>query len=301
MRPSAVSDIDSEGDEMTPGRSSSTTAVISVFILIACFLIQSPAQTTSKAARNTSTTKTKTMKGPSAKEALDASESNAADSEMRPIIEYYVVDRGSLLRSFPVSSSPARRERFRKFYGDALERIQKLNFDSMSQEGKVDYLLFKNHLEHELRQLDIEEKQQAEIAFLIPFSKTIVDLEEARRRMEPIDSAKTAASLTSLKKQIDDTRKLVEAGLRAGAEGADVIKAKKTVAFRAIGAINNLKNNLRNWYTFYNGYDPLFTWWNEEPYKTLDQTLTTYGAFLGERVVGLRAEGTRTNANAPTG
>jgi len=43
---------------------------------------------------------------------------------------------------------------------------------------------------------------------------------------------------------------------------------------------------LRNWYTFYNGYDPVFTWWNEEPYKTLDQALTTYGAFLGERVVG---------------
>ena len=215
-------------------------------------------------------------------------------SEMRAIIEYYVVDRGSLLRSFPVSSSTVRRERFRKFYGDALERIQKLNFDAMSQEGKVDYLLFKNHLEHELRQLDIEEKQQAEIAPLIPFSKTIIDLEEARRRMEPIDSAKSAASLTSLKKQIDDTRKLVEAGLRAGAEGADVIKVKKTVAFRAIGAINILKNNLRNWYTFYNGYDPIFTWWNEEPYKTLDQTLTTYGAFLSERVVGLRTEGAQT-------
>ncbi|HMJ24344.1 MAG TPA: hypothetical protein VK475_00870, partial [Pyrinomonadaceae bacterium] len=66
---------------------------------------------------------------------------------MRPLIEYYVVDRGSLQRSFPVSSSPARRERFRKFYGDALERIKALNFDSMSQEGKVDYLLFRNHLE----------------------------------------------------------------------------------------------------------------------------------------------------------
>ncbi|HMG76504.1 MAG TPA: DUF885 family protein [Pyrinomonadaceae bacterium] len=283
---------------MTQGRSSSTTAVISVFILIASFLIQSPAQTNSKAARDASATKTKTIKGTSGNDAPDASEVNAPDSEMRPIIEYYVVDRGSLLRSYPMASSTVRRERFRKFYGDALERIQKLNFDSMGQEGKVDYLLFKNHLEHELRQLDIDEKQQAEIAPLIPFSKTIIDLEEARRRMEPIDSAKTAASLTSLKKQIDDTRKLVEAGLRTGAEGADVIKVKKTVAFRAIGAINSLKNSLRNWYTFYNGYDPLFTWWNEEPYKTLDQTLTTYAAFLSERVVGLRTEGTQ--AAAPT-
>jgi uncharacterized protein (DUF885 family) len=277
---------------MTQGRSAPTPAVISVFMLIACFLIQSPAQTGSKAARDTSATRHKAREGSSGNEALDASESSAAESEMRPIIEYYVVDRGSLLRSYPVASSTARRERFRKFYGDALERIQKLNFDSMSQEGKVDYLLFKNHLEHELRQMDIEEKQQAEIASLIPFSRAIIDLEEARRRMEPMDSAKTAATLTNLKKQIDDTRKLVEAGLRA--EATDVIRIKKTVAFRAVGAVNSLRNNLRNWYTFYNGYDPLFTWWNEEPYKTLDQTLTTYAAFLSERVVGLRAEGTQT-------
>jgi len=214
---------------------------------------------------------------------------------MRAIIEYYVVDRGSLARSYPVASSPARRDRFRKFYSDALERIQKLDFDSMSQEGKVDYVLFKNHLEHELRQLDIEEKQLAEIQPLIPFARTIVDLEEARRRMEPIDSAKAAATLTNLKKQIDDTRRGVDAGLRGGDAG-EAIKAKKTVAFRAAGAVNNLRNNLRNWYTFYNGYDPVFTWWNEEPYKSLDESLNTYATFLSERVVGLRTATTQGQA-----
>jgi len=215
---------------------------------------------------------------------------NPGESEMRPILEYYVVDRGSLFRSYPVASSPARRERLQKFYSDALERIQKLDFDSMSQEGKVDYILFRNHLEHELRQLDLEAKQVAEIEPLLPFAKAIVDLEEARRRMEPIDSAKAAASLTALKKQIEDTRTLVEAGLKAGSSESAGIKVKKTVAFRAIGAINNLRNNLRNWYTFYNGYDPVFTWWNEEPYKSLDQSLGAYSTFLSERIVGLRTE-----------
>src|SRR6266699_2720292 len=155
-----------------------------------------------------------------------------APSEMRPVIEYYLADRGSLLRSYPVANSPARRERFRKFYSDALERIQKLNFDSMSQEGKVDYILFRSHLEHELRQLDIEAKQASEIAPLIPFSKTIIDFEESRRRMEPIDSAKAAATLSNLRKQAEDTRRQVEAGLR-GSDSADSIKVKKTVAFRA--------------------------------------------------------------------
>lgn len=237
--------------------------------------------------------------------AITAVPEDSAVSEMRAILEYYAVDRGSLQRSYPVASSPARRERFRKFYGDGLERIRQLNFDAMSQAGKVDYVLFRNHLERELRQLDIEEKQLADMKPLIPFASAIVSLEEARRRMEPIDSAKTAATLNELKTQIEATRRAVEAGLRterAGeprSETLQPIKVKKTVAFRAVGALNNLRNNLRNWYGFYNGYDPIFTWWNEQPYRALDETLAAYVSFLSERVVGLRSDSSP--AATPTG
>jgi uncharacterized protein (DUF885 family) len=254
----------------------STFGTIFAVAILAGFLFKSSAQKT-RGASSTS------------KASADSAVDDLAPSEMRPILEYYVVDRGSLQRSFPVANSPARRERFRKFYSDALERIQKLNFDGMSQEGKVDYILFRTHLEHELRDLDIEEKQIAEIQPLIPFAKTIIDLEETRRRMEPIDSAKTAVTITNLKKQIDETRRGIESGLRGGDSAA---KIKKTVAFRALGALNSLRGNLRNWYTFYNGYDPVFTWWNEAPYRELDEALTGYGSFLSERVVGLRAAGT---------
>jgi len=157
----------------------------------------------------------------------------------------------------------------------------------MSQEGKVDYILFRSDLEHELRQLDIEAKQQAEIEPLIPFGKTIVEMEETRRSMTQIDSAKSATTLNGLKKQLDDTRRRVEAGLRPG-DNPEAIRVKKTVAFRGVNAINGLRGNLRNWYTFYNGYDPVFTWWNEQPYRELDEALTSYAAFISERLVGLR-------------
>lgn len=258
-------------------------------VLTSCLAIKVPAQAPARATRSSAT----------------ADEATLPESEMRSSIERYTVDRGSLIRSYPVSISPARAARFRQFYSEWLSRIQQMNFDSMSQAGKVDYLLLKNHLEDETRQLDIQSKQIAEIQPLVPFLKTIVDLEEARRRMDPLDSAKTAAVLTNLKRQIDDTRKAVEAGLRperASAtppESTVVIRAKKTVAFRAVGAINSLRGNLRSWYTFYNGYNPLFTWWNEEPYRSLDQTLTTYAAFLSERLVGLRTESAQTAGTAP--
>ncbi|HEY6806221.1 MAG TPA: DUF885 family protein [Pyrinomonadaceae bacterium] len=211
------------------------------------------------------------------------------ESEMRAAIERYTVDRGTLQRSYPVQTSPARRDRFRKLYTDWLDSLTKLDFDSMSQDGKVDYILFRNHLEYELRQLDIQAKQLDEIEPLVPFGQTIVDLEESRRRMDTMDSKKSAqiaATLTDLKKQVDERRRGVEVGLRSG-DGA----VKKTVANRAAQSVNSLRNTLRNWYTFYNGYDPVFTWWNEEPYKALDQSLSTYSAFLTERVGGIGGGG----------
>ncbi|HEX7331410.1 MAG TPA: DUF885 family protein [Pyrinomonadaceae bacterium] len=224
-------------------------------------------------------------------------------SEMRSAIERYTVDRGSLTRSYPVAVSRTRRERFRKFYNEWLASLPSLNFDAMSQDGKIDYLLFKNHLEYELRQLDIQSRQISDIEPLVPFATKIIELEEARRRMEPINSAKTAATLNELRKQVDERRRAIDLGLRSEARGGgdtnvEPVRVKKTVANRALLAINGLRNNLRNWYTFYNGYDPMFTWWNEEPYKSLDQSLTNYSSFIAERLVGIRTEG---GAPAPAG
>ena len=270
---------------MRPASPALSYSLIAVLIITGSLTITTPAQST-----RTNGSKPKPTNSPS------SSEPEQKASEMRAAIERYTVDRGSLQRSFPVATSPSRRERFRKFYSDWLASLQKLDFDSMSQDGKIDYILFKNHLEYELRQLDIQAKQLEEIEPLIPFAKTIIDFEETRRRMEPIDSGKTAATLNDLKKQVDDRRTAIEVGLRSArgtdSTPTDAPRIKKTVANRAVTAINGLRTTLRNWYTFYNGYDPLFTWWNEEPYKALDQSLNNYAQFLTERVVGIRSEST---------
>ena len=225
---------------------------------------------------------------------------DSQQSEMRAPIERYVADRGSLARFYTVEASPTRHARLKQFYSDWLTTLAKLNFDSMSQDGRVDYLLFKNHLDHELHQLEVQSKALAEIAALAPFAQTITDLEDARRRMEAVDSPKTAALLTRMARQIDETSKAVEAGLKADAR-ADALKPKKTVANRAVAAIIGLRNTLRNWFGFHNGYDPVFTWWAGEPYRAVDQSLEKYTAVLREKVLGLKPGDTTEIIGDPIG
>src|SRR5271168_2229506 len=105
-----------------------------------------------------------------------------SSSELRPLIERYSADRGNILRFYNIASSPERRARLRKFYEETKAALIAQNFDAMSQDGKVDYILFRNHLDHELRRLDLDEKEQSENAVYLPFAATIVSLEESRQK-----------------------------------------------------------------------------------------------------------------------
>jgi uncharacterized protein (DUF885 family) len=209
---------------------------------------------------------------------------NLPQSELRGAIERFVADRGNLFRFYTVANSATRNKRFKQFYDEWLMMLAKQNFDAMSEDGKIDYILFKNYLDHEMRQLQIQAKAFAEVETLLPFAQTITNFEEARKRMDKMDSAKTAAVLNQLNKQIVDVQKQTEASL-----AAEPNKIKKTVANRAALTTTSLRNTLKSWYGFYNGYDPLFSWWVSEPYKTTDQLLQNYSTFLREKIVGVKA------------
>jgi uncharacterized protein (DUF885 family) len=227
-----------------------------------------------------------------------ANDYDTSQSELRAVIERYTSDRGSLNRFYTVPNSDARRAKMAKFYSDWLAEIARLNFDGMSQDGKVDYVLFKNHLEHELRQVDIRVKQFAEIESLIPFAGALMALEDVRRKMEPINSQKIAAQFTALSKEIGEKRKTLDVSIKADKEN---IKIKKTVANRGSVMITSLRATLKNWFTFYNGYDPMFTWWVGEPYRQLDKAMEEYGTFLREKIVGVKADDKETIIGDPIG
>jgi uncharacterized protein (DUF885 family) len=109
-------------------------------------------------------------------------------------------------------------------------------------------------------------------------------------------------------KQISGVREAAEAGLpgntkAASGSASDVhpIHAEKTVARRAAATVRQLRNTLKRWFDNYNGYDPLFTWWVDQPYKDADQALDAYGKFLTEKLVGIKADDKTTIIGDPVG
>ncbi len=218
---------------------------------------------------------------------------NEPPSRLRGVIEKFSEDYGSLNRFYTAQTSPNRVARFRRLFADWLDFLNRQNFDSLNADEQIDYLLFKNYLAHELKEADRSAKQFEEMSALLPFARVVSDLEDSRRKLEAIDSPKIANLLNDLNKTIAAVQKGIEAGT--------IAKPKKTVANRAVQTLFSLRATLRNWFNFYNAYDPNFSWWNAEPYKAVEASLLNYQNFVSEKLVGIRADDRVTIIGDPIG
>jgi hypothetical protein len=215
-----------------------------------------------------------------------------ASSEMVSVVQRFSADENALNRRYDAEGSPAQRTRMREFYQGWRQRLRESDFDRLSQEGKIDYVLLDNHLQHELALLNRAERQRAETAPLLPFADRLLALQDRRRELEDINHSAIARSLADVARQVDSLRALFEPPQRAAGDSSRARpqppRVSRTVGNRAADNLDGLRRTMTSWYRFYDGYDPLFTWWARDPYRKLDSALMRYSRTLRERVVGMR-------------
>jgi hypothetical protein len=216
-------------------------------------------------------------------------------SELAGVVERFSSDLTSVSRRYDASDSPAQRRRMRAFYSTWLQRLGDIDFDKLGQEGKVDYVLLQNYLKHQLALVDRRDKQRSEMAALIPFADRLLALQDTRRNLTTIDSRTASATLAAVARQVDTLRASFEAPARPGDSSTQKLqprppKVSKTVANRAADNVDQIRRIVGNWYKYYDGYDPTFTWWTKSSYKNLDESLKKYAKTLREKVVGFKAK-----------
>lgn len=206
-------------------------------------------------------------------------------SDLRVAVERYDADRSALFRRYDVPYSAVRRERFESFYQGWLARLAQLEFDGLNHEGQVDYVLLRTRLEFELEMLDQEAIAWQEMEPLVPFAPALAALQETRRDREGVDAREAATTLDRVADEVvERTRALAsDDSAPAGVTGV--------VAERAAGYLGQLRRVLRGWFTYHDGYDPLFSWWVPEPYERLDQAIEAHAEAIRSRYVGDAVDG----------
>ncbi|SDD65379.1 protein of unknown function [Algoriphagus faecimaris] len=194
-------------------------------------------------------------------------------TELAQMIQTYQADRGALSRLYTNSLSEEYFDRMESFNLEYLEVLQSFNYDSFSEDGKIDYVLFRNYLETQIAEMALERKDFEGVKSVLAFAEPLQNFVLARRRAKEPDSQTLAASWNEVAKQIDEQK----AGLSTTSKYNSWQKADLAAA-----AIERLHQTIKEAYEFYFDYDPEFTWWMPEPWEMLDASLKSYASALRE-------------------
>lgn len=205
-----------------------------------------------------------------------------APSALRDTVLRFAADRDALGRRYETPYAAVRRTRMRAYLEEWRQRLDRMDYDALDVESRIDWQLLRNAMQRETAALDLDARRAVEMARFVPFLDTIAGLQEARRSMVTIDSPRTAATLAALGVRIDSLR------LAIAGPGRDTSRTTRIVALRSASEVEALRRTLKEWYGYYAGYDPLFTWWNADPYRRADSALAGYIRTLRTDVVGQR-------------
>ena len=188
-------------------------------------------------------------------------------NEIPNLIQNYYADIKALDNVFVAEGSPEIRERYNKLAADYLKKLDNLDFKSLPQGCKADYVLFRRDLNEVQFNADKEAKEYESLKTWFPFADTIYNLEKIRRRGGHVEGKNVASNFTSICNQIKQLQ------LRLAIEkNISIIDGRRSNII-----ISGMQQAIKNIFSFYNAYDPNFSWWVPNTYKNLDSVLTSYG------------------------
>jgi hypothetical protein len=198
------------------------------------------------------------------------------ESDLRTVFTRYVQDRAAIDRRYPVAGSGARIARMRTLAGGWRQRLAEVDFEALNPEGELDYIALRNRIDYDLATLKLIEERAAEIAPLLPFfdsSRELVENRLDRKRADPQSTARTLDRMTKQAREL--TRSFTDhkpgTPYKIGTREFSAVTAS-----RAADQLKALRENLKDWNTFYDGYDPGYTRWARKPYGEFDAALQAY-------------------------
>lgn len=196
---------------------------------------------------------------------------NLFATDFSEIVASYQADKAALQRKYPNSLSEVYFERFSKFYSDAKKDLDKLGFEGLTKEQKVDYVLLRNQIDKSNYFHGLEFKAFNEVKNVIEKAQPIYVFNESRKAGVNPKSDKLAADFNQVEKEIR----------------AEIVtlKIKKPYdswqkAELAADIVKELIKATEESYKFYYEYNPEFNWWMQAPNKKLMKTLEEYEGLL---------------------
>lgn len=203
--------------------------------------------------------------------------------DLRDWIEEYREDRDDLDRFYSVDSSSTKHARFERFANEWRERLDGVEWNSLSPDARIDWLLLTDKIEHDQAERALRAAEMATDAAYLGFITPIASLEEDRWDLKPVDERAVARALSDLAK---DVRALTPKVVAEGATSSDLPPLSRARALRIASRVDDSLSALERFAYHYLRYDPQKDWWLKVPIDDLKGALSAYRDRLRGEIAG---------------
>jgi hypothetical protein len=186
------------------------------------------------------------------------------------MITRYESDLDDLGKVYIFPNSPEYYDRFGRLHKEALSSLQALSFTALSTSDKVDYVLWQRTLRHSLLEISQAASVYDSVLFAMPYAQNLMDLQIRRRRGHTPDIQLIARTLDSVGYEIRTARARLD-------KHAPLSRVQIKMI---VDVTESIREGLKNVNTFYDGYDPGYTWWARGPWHVADSALGAYAAYI---------------------
>ena len=227
---------------------------------------------------------------------------------MVKLVREFETDDRSMDGFYNLPWSTVRFDRLEKLYKAWLDRLGQVDFAKLEQADKVDYVLLRTTCQQSLAAIQRDRQRLAEMDQLLAFRDVIHELEQARWHDGHLDGQAAATKVSDLTRQVKQLKERVEKGkadkakdTKAESEKKNEAKAKAAdeappitvappLALRTADAVAKLREELKEWFKFYDGFNPEISWWLKKPCEDADKQLEEYGKLLKEDIAGQKGK-----------
>ena len=197
-------------------------------------------------------------------------------------IQTFTADLADIQSFLNISFSPSRAHKVEQFLTSTLTSLPKdFDFDCLSQNDKVDYLLLRSHVKRLLNQEKAAAEKYRKAKGLGLFDDWIdecLHFVEKRHNVGRQSGQQIATVFQNSEKGVDHLINTMQT------EGSRKNDKERFIMFWTIVRFGELTEALEEAVDFYRGYDPVITWWIEKPWETLKTRLNTLVSALSTKV-----------------
>lgn len=171
------------------------------------------------------------------------------------------------------AASPEQMDRLLLLDQEYEKKMKQFDYKKLNTNGQVDYILLNRKIKKNIEDLKSNQSVYNRVKNYLPFADSILEFEKKRRRGGAVDAKEVATTFEKASAQVDQEIKKLE-GVKS-IPSADVEYLENIIA--------SLKLRLESSFDFYNGYEPMFTWWVPKSHDRLQEKLKEYKELIAAK------------------